>query len=398
MRRSIRNTLLTVLCGALIAGSASCAFSQTYPLTIDGEKIRAGIYVLEQQNAVGEAVSKLSDEQPDLDTSADGFSYLSQTVEGKSFSDWVNDKTIENCRNYVAVNRLFDQYGLTLPEDETAKINSNVKQAWTEENMYAQYYYGVSILGEYYEGLGIGEQSFKDVQIESSKRSQLFDHLYGEGGELAATQEEINAKLVSDYATVNFFPYELESGDSAQAFADRIASGETYEDVYRDYAQALAYQDAAEEAAQAAADAAAAAESAEGETAENTDAAAESTETPEVEVQQVEVAEKDSLVQIIEKDSDVPSEEFVKQVFEMNNGDVKVITVKEEGEDHEHVYVVQKLDILTMTEITKGTVDSIRTSLKSDEFTEKVKSTGAGYSLTEDSSKSMYKIDKLLDF
>lgn len=398
MRRSIRNTLLTVLCGALIAGSASCAFSQTYPLTIDGEKIRAGIYVLEQQNAVGEAVSKLSDEQPDLDTSADGFSYLSQTVEGKSFSDWVNDKTIENCRNYVAVNRLFDQYGLTLPEDETAKINSNVKQAWTEENMYAQYYYGVSILGEYYEGLGIGEQSFKDVQIESSKRSQLFDHLYGEGGELAATQEEINAKLVSDYATVNFFPYELESGDSAQAFADRIASGETYEDVYRDYAQALAYQDAAGEAAQAAADAAAAAESAEGETAENTDAAAESTETPEVEVQQVEVAEKDSLVQIIEKDSDVPSEEFVKQVFEMNNGDVKVITVKEEGEDHEHVYVVQKLDILTMTEITKGTVDSIRTSLKSDEFTEKVKSTGAGYSLTEDSSKSMYKIDKLLDF
>ena len=81
--------------------------------------------------------------------------------------------------------------------------------------------------------------------------------------------------------------------------------------------------------------------------------------------------------------------------FEMNNGDVKVITVADE--DHDHVYVVQKLDILTMTELTKGTVNSIRTELKADEFSDMVKAEGAGYTLTEDSSKSMYKIDKLLE-
>ena len=383
MKRSIRNTLLTVLCGAMIAGSASCAFGQTYPLTIDGEKMRAGIYILEQQNAVGEAVSKLTEEQPDLDTTAEGFSYLKQTVEGKSFSDWVNEKTIENCRSYVAVNRLFDKYGLTLPAEDLASINSNVKQAWTEENMYAQYYYGVNIIGDYYEKLGVGEQSFKDAQIESSKREHLFDHLYGEGGELAATQEEINAKLTSDYITVNFFPYDLENGPGAQAYADRIASGESYEEVYRDYAQTLSEEEAAK-AAEA---------QPEGETAE----AAEETasEEPTVTAETVEVAEKDSLVQIIKKDSTTPSEEFVKQAFEMNNGDVKVITVADE--DHDHVYVVQKLDILTMTELTKGTVNSIRTELKADEFSDMVKAEGAGYTLTEDSSKSMYKIDKLLE-
>lgn len=383
MKRSARNVILTVLCGAMIAGAASCAFEQTYPLTIDGEKIRAGVYILEQQNAVGEAVNKLNEEQPDLDTTAEGFSYLKQTVEGKSFGDWVNDKTVENCRNYVAVNRLFDQYGLTLPEEDIANINANVKQAWTEENMYAQYYYGVNIIGDYYEKLGVGEQSFKDAQIESSKREHLFDHLYGEGGELAATQDEINAKLTSDYITVNFFPYDLENGPGAQAYADRIASGEAYEDVYRDYAQALSDEEAAK-AAEA---------QPEGETAE----AAEETasEEPTVTAETVEVAEKDSLVQIIKKDSTTPSEEFVKQAFEMNNGDVKVITVADE--DHDHVYVVQKLDILTMTELTKGTVDNIRTELKADEFSDMVKAAGAAYSLTEDSSKSMYKIDKLLE-
>ena len=266
-----------------------------------------------------------------------------------------------------------------------SNINSNVKQLWTEENTYAQYYYGVSILGEYYEKLGIGEQSFKDMQIESTKRSQLFDHLYGEGGELAATEEEINASLTSDYIAVNFFPYDLENGDSAQSYADRIAAGESYEDVYRDYAQALSYEEAAKAAAEAET-----AETAEGETA-----AAETSEEPAVTAQTVEVAEKDSLIQIIKNDSTTPSEEFVKQAFALNNGDVKVITV--EDEDHSHVYVVQKLDILAYPEITKSTVDNIRTSLKSDEFSDMVKATGAAYSLTEDSSKSMYKIDKLLE-
>lgn len=386
MKRTIRNTTLMILCGAMIAGAGSCAFEQTYPLTIDGEKIRAGIYVLEQQNAIGEAVSKLEEEQPDLDTTADGFSYLNQTVEGKSFGDWVNAKTVEECREYVAVNRLFDRYGLTVPDEEMSSINSNVKQLWTEDNMYAQYYYGVAVLGEYYEDLGVGEQSFKDMQIESSKRSQLFDHLYGEGGELAATEEEINASLVSDYIAVNFFPYDLENGGSAQSYADRIASGESYEDVYRDYAQALSDEEAAQSAAEAADGEGTEGEAAEGETAEE----------PTVTAQTVEVAEKDSLIQIINKDSTSPSEEFVKQAFEMNTGDVKVITI--EDEDHSHVYVVQKLDILAYPDITKGTVDSIRTSLKSDEFTDMLKTTGAAYSLTEDSSKSMYKLDKLLDF
>ena len=381
----MKNTILAVLCGAMIAGAGSCASGQTYPLTIDGEKIRAGIYILEQQNAVGEAVNKISEEQPDLDTSAEGFSYLSQTVEGKSFSDWVNEKTIENCRGYVAVNRLFDQYGLTVSEDEMSNINSNVKQLWTEENTYAQYYYGVSILGEYYEKLGIGEQSFKDMQIESTKRSQLFDHLYGEGGELAATEEEINASLTSDYIAVNFFPYDLENGDGAQSYADRIAAGESYEEVYRDYAQALSDEEAAKAAAEA--------ETA--ETAEGEAAPAETSEEPAVTAQTVEAAEKDSLIQIIKNDSTTPSEEFVKQAFALNTGDVKVITV--EDEEHDHVYVVQKLDILAYPEVTKSTVENIRTSLKSDEFSEMVKTTGAAYSLTEDSSKSMYKIDKLLE-
>jgi len=389
MRRSVRNSILTILCGAVVASACACATSQTYPVTVDGEKFRAGLYILEQQAALSEAASKLSEEQPDLDTSAEGFDYFKQTVEGQKFGDWVNAKALENCREYVAVTRLFDQYGLEVTAEELKNINANVNQLWTEENSYAQYFYGVDIVGKYYEKYGIGEQSYKELQIEGLKRDKLFEHLYGEGGEKAATQEEINASLQNDYLALNYFPFELKDAD-AKTYADRIAAGESYEAVYRDYAQALADKEAAESAAASAED------TADTETADTEEAAAESTEsTDTAAATTVEEAEKDSLIQIIKKSSGSPSESFIDQASAMNAGDVKVITVEAEADTR--TYVVQKLDILAYPTKTESTINTVRSDLKMDEYNDMLKQTGTAYSLTTDSSINLYKPEKLMD-
>lgn len=389
MRRSVRNSILTILCGAVVASACACATSQTYPVTVDGEKFRAGLYILEQQAALSEAASKLSEEQPDLDTSAEGFDYFKQTVEGQKFGDWVNAKALENCREYVAVTRLFDQYGLEVTAEELKNINANVNQLWTEENSYAQYFYGVDIVGKYYEKYGIGEQSYKELQIEGLKRDKLFEHLYGEGGEKAATQEEINASLQNDYLALNYFPFELKDAD-AKTYADRIAAGESYEAVYRDYAQALADKEAAESAAASAED------TADTETADTEEAATEGTEsTDTAAATTVEEAEKDSLIQIIKKSSGSPSESFIDQASAMNAGDVKVITVEAEADTR--TYVVQKLDILAYPTKTESTINTVRSDLKMDEYSDMLKQTGTAYSLTTDSSINLYKPEKLVD-
>ena len=392
MKRSVRNSLLTILCGAIVAGACACTTYQTYPVTVDGVQFRAGLYILEQQAAVSEAASKLESEQPDLDMSAKDFDYFAYTVEGQKFGDWVNAKALENCREYVAVTRLFDQYGLEVTADELKNINANVNQLWTEENSYAQYFYGVDIVGKYYEKFGIGEQSYKELQIEGLKRDKLFEHLYGEGGEKAATDDEIKTSLQNDYLALNYFPFELADAD-AKTYADRIAAGETYEAVYRDYAQALADKEAADSAAAAAADA----ES--DETVDDVDStteAGESGETAEAaSATKVEEAEKDSLIQIIKKSNGSPSESFIDQASAMNAGDVKVITVEAEAETR--TYVVQRLDILAYPDKTETTKTTIRSDLKQDEYSDMLKQTGAGYSLTTDSSINLYKPEKLME-
>ena len=395
MNNKVRNSILTILCGAMIAAAGSCATAVTYPVTVDGYQFRAGLYILQQQQALSEATSKLASDQPDLDTSAENFNYLDQTLDGKKFADWVNDKTLEICRSQTAVNRLFDQYGLSLTAEEIKSIDSDTNRLWTEEDMYAQYFYGVDVVGKYYEKFGVGEQSFKDEEIIEKKREKLFDHLYGAGGEKAANEAEVSDTLTKDYIAVNYFLYELEEGESAQSYADRIAGGESYEEVYKSYNEEVAKIRAAERAAE---DAAASAE-------DDSEDVEDVTEDNTVEIggqtfdTTVELAEKDSLIQIIKLSTNLPSEEFVKQVTGFNNGDVKVITETiGEGDDaKERTYIVQKLDILSVPAAkTDPARDSIRENLKKPEFEELLRTTGEGYTLTKDGSISLYTVNKLL--
>lgn len=388
MRTTAKKAAAALLCGALAVSAASCAAQQTYPLTIDGEQIRAGIYLFQQYTAVEDAKSKLSEEQPGLDTSADGFDYMKQTIEGKSFGDWVKDKAIEGCREYIAEKRLFASNGLTLTAEQNTSVKDNTNSIWDESNYYAQYLYGTDTIGEFFEKMGIGKQSFKDLQEASEMRTALFDHLYGEGGELAATQDEINTALKEGYAAIEYITYQLESGDSAQAYADRINNGESFEQIVKDYTDAYNLQEYEKDLAEAEA----AAESEDGVT-EVTDTA--ETTTPE-KPDPIDLPETDSLLLVISSTSISPSEDFVKQVFALADDTVSVVTVTTDSGSTE--YIVKKVNILSVPEDkTASAVESLRSSLKEDEFEEMISSAAAAYSVTESSDIGLYKTEKILE-
>lgn len=196
MKNNVKRSLTTAICGAMILTAASCGSNTRTALTVEGKDISAGIYIYYQMAALGEAQTKLKEEQPDLDMNADGFDITAYSVEDTPVTDWVKNRALEQCRKYVAVNNKFDELGLSLSADETTEINEYVTQLWTETNMYAQYIYGVDILGDYYEKYGIGQQSFKNVYTISYKQNAIFSALYGEGGSLEVSADELDRKSV----------------------------------------------------------------------------------------------------------------------------------------------------------------------------------------------------------
>lgn len=383
MNKMTKRAMAAILCGALALSACSCSNTTGTALTIDGTDIPAGVYICFQMDAIGEAQEVLTEEQPDLDMTAEDFDIKKHTIEGVNAEEWVKNKTIELCRNYIAADKTFSEYGLSLTAEQKNEINQYVTTSWDEENIYAQYIYGYDTIGEYYESKGVGKNSFKEIQTLYYKQEAIFEHLYGEGGELAVPAEEINAKILSDYALVLSFEVDPEYG-KAQDYVDMLNNGTAFTEVKQAY-------DKAEALAEIEADM---------KEAEEAGEEYDGTLPEEVEVA---VVEQSALQKVVKVDSTSPSESYVKDVFAMANGENKLITVSEETTASDGTtstaisyYVVQKLDISADAELMEQYSDTVLYDMKSGELEETLKAKGEAYSVTENAAAiKLYSIDKL---
>lgn len=385
MRKAIKKGAAALVCGALICSAASCGNTTGTALTVDGRDVRAGIYIFYQMQALSEAATKLNEEQPDLDQSAEGFDLLAQTVEGVTVRDWIKNRTYALCREFVAVEKKFDEYGLSLTAEETSQINSQANSMWTEENLYAQYFYGVSIIGEYYEKYGIGKESYRDTYTLSIKKDKIFDYLYGEGGSLAVPVSELDAAIAENYALVKYFAAD-ELADSAQSYVDALNGGTAFAEVKKSHDEKVEIAEIEEEMAQA---------QAEGIEYDGT--------LPE-EVS-IEPSEESALQTVISKDSASPSAEFVAEVFAMNAGENKVVTVSSTSTDSdgqetttEKSYVVSKLDITADSSVMEQYRNSELYEMKGSELDQSISDAASALTVTENAAAiAKYKIENVMD-
>ena len=253
----------------VLAGTLSgCALENGYIMTVDDIDIRSGVYISFEQDAIDKAydiIEQRAAENAESDgdgedadtsggTSADGsaeeYNIFDEVIDGKSFSDWVKEETLKGVKRYVGIKRQCEEFGIALSDEEIAEINSDIQEEWDSGNFYVQYYYGFSTLGEYYSSMGIGIESLKEIEKADRLNNLLFLHYYGEGGQLAVPDDEIDPYIEENYAayrliTLQFLDYrgdlltsdlqKQEILDRAQEYADRINKGESFADVYYDF-------------------------------------------------------------------------------------------------------------------------------------------------------------------
>lgn len=362
--KKVSKSIAALLCGALIAAAGSCS-TGSGPMVVDGQEIKAGVYILKQQAAVNDALTKLREEQPDLDISNENLDVLKQTVEGKSFSEWVYEKTIEGCKEYVAVEKMFADTGLAVDTSTLSQMDSYISSIWS-------YSLGDKTYGETFEDLGVSIESYKAVQLNVQKEEGLFDYLYSVGGPNGVSEEELNSKLSEEYVGINYIPYKLTEGTSAQEYADMIKNGSTFEEVYQKYYTVELGAD-------------------------DTDAEKQADENGVVAADNytIGVPETDSQILVLSRSSTSPSKELTDYAFDnMAVGDVSVVNVTDSTDAG--VYIVQKVDLSTRPALTAAYADNVLHELKQTEFDEMLKKTYEGYSVNEGSTRIDYKLEKMI--
>lgn len=379
-------------------------------MTVDGMEINNGVYLYYQQSAYSDAQSKIkAAQQEELDKLADEIindtssessseslsssssssssstlNYFSTSVDGKSTSQWVKDETLRLVKQFVGVQRLCEQKGISLDQTEKDEITEQVKSVWEDSSLYIQYFFGVDTAGQYYESNGISRESYTLINTAAKLKDKLFTKLYDKDGETPVSDEELNNFTKENYACAVILSllYEDAEGneltsdsdkkavdDLAEQYAKRISNGESLIDVKYDF-DLKKEQDSSKPQIEEYYDK----NPVEGKTKEEYVA-------EELAKLTVDKAESDEdIVNYYQKDSNSLDEEVSEFLFNAKD-DGKAATLKAD----DRVYIIARIDVTTRTEWLESSRSSLLLNFKGSDYEDYLDAFSANLSVNANS-------------
>lgn len=216
---------------ALAFTLTACNEDTSWANKVEGETISAGIYIFYTLEGYDDAFSKLS-----KDSSVTKDNILSKEIDGKKVPAYIEEYATNKCKQIVAVDRKFDELGLTLSDNDKKAIKFSVNNAW-------------EAYGNYYTKNGISKKSLDKIYTMNQKLEVLFYKYYDKGGIEEVSQEEINKELSQNLARVKILPLILKNNDDsaltdeqkanlkkqAEEYIERVKNGEDFNEIINKY-------------------------------------------------------------------------------------------------------------------------------------------------------------------
>ncbi len=205
MFKKIKKCLATFITAAVMTTAVGCTTGQStmYVMTSDNFNLKAGVYIYYQNQALNSAIDLASEADPNLDTT-DEKALKETVIEEKKFLTWIGEKTSNSCREHITIIKKFDELGLTLSEEEIETVES-----------YAENIYSNAEASKEYLDNGIGEESFKEILLNTYKANAIFIALYGEGGSENVQESDIKANYVENNARTKYIAFDLHNSDGS---------------------------------------------------------------------------------------------------------------------------------------------------------------------------------------
>ena len=219
---------------AMSLSLTACGANTRTALTIDGYEVPAGVYIYYLSTAYSSAVSQLSKENSELDTT-DKEAIKGQTLEGKDITTWIQDKATEMVTDFVATEKKFDELGLTLDADAKSSISQMKDYYWASSQ-------------ENFEKNGISEESFTKILTSSYKSDEIFKYYYGVDGQEGVTEDELRQYYIDNNIRCQYLTMSLKDSEGNLMKSDEKAEMMEMLEGYRDRVQ-TAYDEGGEDAA-----------------------------------------------------------------------------------------------------------------------------------------------------
>lgn len=214
-----------VLAASMLLSAASCSGDQTWSVKTSDETLPIGVYIYNTYTAYQEAYSQTQDTSSSSTSSS--LDVLSKTIEEKPANEWIENRALELCRLNLAVNKKFNEMGLSFTDEETKSVQTEVNTAWNKNK-------------SQFESLGIAKESFATAYgWQNAKNSKLFEAIYGKDGTSAVSDEDVETYYTENYTHFGWFSKALtktENGQNANMTDEEI---EEVQKQFEEYAEQI---------------------------------------------------------------------------------------------------------------------------------------------------------------
>lgn len=167
-------------------------------ITIDGYDVPAGVFVYNEIYAYNSAAYELYMKNGSYPTLDD---VKNANIESVSSSDWIQNKAIEYCRDFVANEREFEKIGAQFSPEDVLEIEetlaNNGSSALFNEN-------------------GVGEESLRKIIENNYKQYYIFEHYYGLDAEKGCSEDELKEYYTDNNVRVKYFTVSMVDSDGEE--------------------------------------------------------------------------------------------------------------------------------------------------------------------------------------
>ena len=177
--------LKKVIAGTLAIATILCFTSckdTSWVISAGEDTVPAGVYLGYLVDSYYVAAQQATDQNKDL---------FDQQIGEVDADDYIKAAALESCKQYIAVNRLFDEYKLSFTDKELEEIKSSIASTWSS----------VSAL---YEENGCGKASFEKIMMVDEKYDKIFEYYYGENGKEPVSEKDRKDFFVKNYAKIKY--------------------------------------------------------------------------------------------------------------------------------------------------------------------------------------------------
>lgn len=232
-----KKIISAVLVGCMLFSLCACHGKDEVALTVEGENITSALYLNALIDCDAEAKQRVDDEEAAAKTEetetekTEETDYYSKTLDGLSFVEYVKEKAIDRCKEYIFFKKLVDAGTIKLEDKEATEAKNTASTYWSSYR-YA-YLYSVN---------GVAYETYEKAFTYTYYSNKYFEHLYAEGGEKEVPKKEIKDYMLENYALAYSLTasYEENATDEQKAalktklegYAKRIKDGEEFEKIY----------------------------------------------------------------------------------------------------------------------------------------------------------------------